>query len=83
MLKPSKKIIYAMTRRTYEKKAFLRYQSSWESARNGTKAAFWQVTATPITTNGQQLDRTHIKFTTPSRVKLGELRLLSMSIFLA
>ena len=43
---------------------------SWQSARNGTKAAFWQVTATPITTNGQQLDRTHIKFTTPSRVKL-------------
>ena len=45
------------------------------------KPRFWQVTATPITTDGKQLDRTHIKFTTPSRVKLVSLRLLSMSIF--
>ena len=48
-------------------------RSSWQSARNGAKAAFWQVTATPITTDGQQLDRTHIKFNTPTRVKLSEL----------
>ena len=37
------------------------------------KPRFWQVTATPITTNGQQLDRTHINLTRPTRVKLSEL----------
>ena len=45
----------------------------WQSARNGTKPRFWQVTATPITTDGQQLDRTHIKFKISNRVKLSEL----------
>ena len=45
------------------------------------KSRVLQVTATPITTNGQQLDRTHIKFKTPNRVNLASLRLLLTTTF--
>ena len=63
MLKPSKNIIYAMTRRLhYETNGFI--EVAGKVREMAQKPRFWQVTATPITTNGKQLDRTHIKFNT-------------------
>ena len=78
-LKPSKTLL-RYDAQTYEKSGFI--EVAGKVREMAQKAAFWQVTATPITTDGQQLDRTHIKFNTPNRVKLSELRLLSMTIFL-
>ena len=71
MLKPSKKHYLRYDAQTYEKSGFI--EVAGKVREMAQKPRFWQVTATPITTNGQQLDRTHIKFTTPSRVKLSEL----------
>ena len=71
MLKPSKKHYLRYDAQTYEKEGFIKVAGKVQQL--AQKPRFWQVTATPITTDGQQLDRTHIKFTTPSRVKLSEL----------
>ena len=71
MLKPSKRHFLRYDAQTYEKSGFIEVAGKVQQL--AQKPRFWQVTATPITTDGQQLDRTHIKFTTPSRVKLSEL----------
>ena len=70
MLKPSKTL--STLRRAKIRKRRL-YQVAGKVREMAQKPRFWQVTATPITTDGKQLDRTHIKFTTPSRAKLSEL----------
>ena len=79
MLKTIKNIIYAMTRRLTKKSGFI--EVAGKVREMAQKPRFWQVTATPITTDGQQLDRTHIKFNTPTRVKLSELAPVITSIF--
>ena len=71
MLKPSKRHFLRYDAQTYETQGFI--DLSGKVQEMAQKPRFWQVTATPITTDGKQLDRTHIKFTTPSRAKLSEL----------
>ena len=71
MLKPSKKHYLRYDAQTYETNGFI--EVAGKVREMAQKPRFWQVTATPITTNGQQLDRTHIKFKTPNRVRLSEL----------
>ena len=71
MLKPSKRHFILYDAQTYEKTGLT--QVNGKVREMAQKPRFWQVTATPITTDGQQLDRTHIKFNTPNRVKLSEL----------
>ena len=61
-----------MTRRLTKKEGFIEVAGKVREMAQKSRV-FWQVTATPITTDGQQLDRTHIKFKTPNRVKLSEL----------
>ena len=71
MLKPSKRHFLRYDAQTYEKSGFIEVAGKVQEM--AQKPRFWQVTATPITTDGTQLDRTHIKFNTPNRVKLSEL----------
>ena len=71
MLKPSKRHFLRYDAQTYEKSGFIEVAGKVQQL--AQKPRYWQVTATPITTNGQQIDRTHIKFNTPNRVKLSEL----------
>ena len=71
MLKPSKRHFLRYDAQTYETQGFIEVAGKVQQL--AQKPRFWQVTATPITTDGKQLDRTHIKFTTPSSVKLSEL----------
>ena len=71
MLKPSKKHYLRYDAQTYETQGFI--DLSGKVQEMAQKPRFWQITATPITTDGKQLDRTHIKFNTPNRVKLSEL----------
>jgi len=71
MLKPSKRHFLIYDAQTFEESGFIKVAGN--VSQMAQKPRFWQVTATPITTDGKQLDRTHIKFTTPSRVKLSEL----------
>ena len=71
MLKPSKKHYLRYDAQTYETQGFI--DLSGKVQEMAQKPRFWQITATPITTDGKQLDRTHIKFKTPNRVKLSEL----------
>ncbi len=81
MLKPSKRHFLRYDAQTYETQGFINlcgiplkmHNDTTKDQRFAKEPRFWQVTATPITTDGQQLDRTHIKFKTPNRVKLGEL----------
>ena len=68
MLKPYKKHYLRYDAQTYETQGFI--DLSGKVQETAQKPRFWQVTATPITTDGQQIDRTHIKFNTPNRVKL-------------
>ena len=60
-----------MTRKKNEKSGFIKVAGKVREM--AQKAEILAITATPITTDGQQLDRTHIKFNTPNRVKLSEL----------
>ena len=71
MLKPSKRHYLRYDAQTYEQSGII--EASGNVREMAQKPRYWQVTATPITTDGQQLDRTHIKFNTPTRVKLSEL----------
>jgi hypothetical protein len=71
MLKPSKKHFLRYDAQTYETQGFI--EVSGKVREMAQKPRYWQVTVTPITTDGQQLDRTHIKFTTDKRAKLSEL----------
>ena len=71
MLKPSKRHFLRYDAQTYETQGFI--DLSGKVQEMAQKPRFWQITATPITTDGQQIDRTHIKFNTPNRVKLSEL----------
>ena len=71
MLKPSKKRYLRYDAQTYEISGFIEVAGKVQQL--AQKPRYWLVTAAPITTNGQQIDRTHIKFNTPNRVKLSEL----------
>ena len=61
MLKPSK-TLSTLRRAKIRKEGFI--EVAGKVREMAQKPRFWQVTATPITTDGQQLDRTHIKFKT-------------------
>ena len=81
MLKPSKRHFLRYDAQTYETQGFIdlcgiplkMHNDTTKDQRFSKEPRFWYVTATAITTDGQQIDRTHIKFKTPNRVKLSEL----------
>ena len=71
MLKPSKRHFLRYDAQTYETQGFI--DLSGKVQEMAQKPRFWQVTATPITTDGQQIADNHVKFNTPNRAKLSEL----------
>lgn len=81
MLRPSKRHFLRYDAQTYEEKGFIdlcgiplkMHNDTTKDQRFSKEPRFWYVTATAITTDGQSVDRTHIKFKTPNRVKLSEL----------
>ena len=71
MLKPSKRHYLRYDAQTYETQGFINV--SGNVAQMAQKPQFWQVSITPKTTDGVQIDKTNLKFTTDKRAKLSEL----------
>ena len=71
MLKPSKRHYLRYDAQTYETQGFI--DVSGNVADMAKKPQFWQVSITPKTTDGTQIDKTNLKFTSDKRMKLSEL----------
>ena len=71
MLKPSKRHFVLYDAQTYEAQGFIKL--SGNVAQMAQVPQFWQVSITPKTTDGVQIDKTNLKFTTDKRMKLSEL----------
>jgi len=56
---------------TYEQKGFIKVNG--EVRKMSKVPQFWQISITPKTTDGEQIDKTNLKFTTDKRAKLSEL----------
>ena len=71
MLKPSKRHFLRYDAQTYETQGFI--DLSGKVQEMAQKPRFWQVSITPKTTDGTQIDKTNLKFTSDKRMKLSEL----------
>lgn len=71
MLKPSKRHFLRYDAQTYETKGFIKKSGNVEQMAKVPQ--FWQVSITPKTTDGVQIDKTNLKFTSDKRMKLSEL----------
>ena len=71
MLKPSKRHYLRYDAQTYEAQGFIKL--SGNVAQMAQVPQFWQVSITPKTTDGVQIDKTSLKFTSDKRMKLSEL----------
>lgn len=71
MLKPSKRHYLRYDAQTYETQGFIEKSGNVEQMAKVPQ--FWQVSITPKTTDGVQIDKTNLKFTSDKRMKLSEL----------
>lgn len=71
MLKPSKRHFVLYDAQTYETQGFIKESGSVKAMAKVPQ--FWQVSITPKTTDGVQIDKTNLKFTTDKHMKLSEL----------
>lgn len=71
MLKPSKRHYLRYDAQTYETQGFIKESGSVKAMAKVPQ--FWQVSITPKTTDGVQIDKTSLKFTSDKRMKLSEL----------
>ncbi len=71
MLKPSKRHYLRYDAQTYETQGFIEVSGSVKDMARVPQ--FWQVSITPRTTDGEQIDKTNLKFTSDKRMKLSEL----------
>ena len=71
MLKPSKRHFLRYDAQTYETQGFIDLSGNVEQMAKVPQ--FWQVSITPKTTDGTQIDKTNLKFTSDKRMKLSEL----------
>jgi hypothetical protein len=71
MLKPSKRHFLIYDAQTFEESGFIKVAGN--VSQMAQKPQFWQISVTPKTTDGTQIDKTNLKFTSDKRMKLGEL----------
>jgi len=71
MLKPSKRHFLIYDAQTFEESGFIKVAGN--VSQMAQKPQFWQISVTPKTTDGVQIDKTNLKFTSDKRMKLSEL----------
>lgn len=71
MLKPSKRHYLRYDAQKYETQGFIEESGSVKAMAKVPQ--FWQVSITPKKTDGEQIDKTNLKFTSDKRMKLSEL----------
>jgi len=71
MLKPSKRHFLIYDAQTFEESGFIKVAGN--VSQMAQKPQFWQISITPKTTDGEDIDKTNLKFTSDKRMKLSEL----------